>query len=84
MTKKLEELDLLKISRMDYDVERLMMGMQLGRNHMENLQKQLKKRTEERKVLFDQLKEKYEIESDFDYNHETGEISIPDFKPTMD
>lgn len=71
--KKLDEIDLLKLSRMDIDIERIIMVIQIGKNHLENLQKQIKKRTDERKTLFESLKEKYEVR-DFNYDNETGEI----------
>lgn len=79
--KSLEELDLLRISRLDHDIDRLIISLELGKTHMKNLQDQLSKRNGERNELYSKLKEKYEVD-DFTYNHDTGEIRInPSNKP---
>lgn len=71
---KLEEIELLKIKNYDSEIEKYILGIELLTTKLKQARSEISVLNLKRQQFYSELKNKYKIESDFNYNKETGEI----------
>lgn len=74
--KKLEEIDFLRLKNFDNEIDNLLLMIELSRTKAKEANDSIKRLNPARNKLYIELKKKYELDYDFSYNKETGEIIL--------
>lgn len=79
--KKLDEMDLLRLKSIDLEGENLINAIELARFRVQESNSRLREIQAQRNAFIEEIKTKYKIDGQFNYDRQTGEIKIIENKP---
>lgn len=79
--KKLDEMDLLRLKSIDLEGENLINAIELARFRVQESNSRLREIQAQRNAFIEEIKTKYKIDGQFNYDRQTGEIKIIESKP---